>query len=284
MRKYIRCALYLLAALCLSAAYAGSYEDFFRSIKEDDDEIVQSLLQRGFDPNTPSPDGLHGLFMAIREPSPKVAAVLIAWPKTNIEARTPKDESPLMLAALKGQAGLVRQLVARGADINKPGWAPLHYAATAGSVEIIELLLEQSAFIDAESPNGTTPLMMAAMYGSPDAVKLLLDEGADLAMKNQQGLTALDFARRGSRPDSVKLIEARLRNPKPIGPLGPEAAAAALRAQGQPVTGSTPATGQPAAVEAPKAMDVHPVEPGNPSTPVPVAPGPLGPKRQPGTW
>jgi len=69
-------------------------------------------------------------------------------------------------------------------------------------------LLDKDAFINAQSPNGTTPLMMAAMYGSAAAVQLLLDEGADVAMKNQQGMTAADFAERGKRPDAVQLLGA----------------------------------------------------------------------------
>jgi len=39
------------------------------------------------------------------------------------------------------------------------------------------LLLDEHAYIDAASPNGTTPLMMAAHYGTPSAVKLLLEAG-----------------------------------------------------------------------------------------------------------
>jgi ankyrin repeat protein len=72
------------------------------------------------------------------------------------------------------------------------------------------LLLDESAYIDAESPNGTTPLMMAARYGSPEAVKLLIEEGADVHLKNQIGLTALDFAHQGKRPDAIKLIESAI--------------------------------------------------------------------------
>jgi ankyrin repeat protein len=71
-------------------------------------------------------------------------------------------------------------------------------------------LLDHSAYIDAESPNGTTPLMMAAMYGSPEAVKHLIQAGADLTIKNQLGLTALDFAIRGQRQNAKELIETGL--------------------------------------------------------------------------
>jgi ankyrin repeat protein len=123
-----------------------------------------------------------------------------------------------MMAALKGDKAAVDKLIARDADINKTGWAPLHYAATSGQVEIMKVLLEKSAFIDAQSPNGTTPLMMAAMYGSADAVKLLIDEGADLAMKNQKGMTALDFANSANRKDAVELITSAMsRKPASVG-------------------------------------------------------------------
>ena len=82
---------------------------------------------------------------------------------------------------------------------------------------IIELLLEQHAYIDAESPNGTTPLMMAAHYGSPAAVKLLLEAGADPALKNQLGLTAIDFAYRAGRQDAADMIAANIRAARPKG-------------------------------------------------------------------
>jgi uncharacterized protein len=115
-----------------------------------------------------------------------------------------------MLASLKGYLGLVQSLVNKDADVNKTGWTPLHYAASGGHVPVIQYLLENSAFIDAESPNGTTPLMMAAMYGSPEAVKALIQAGADPTLKNQLGLTALDFAVRGQRSNSIDLMQAGL--------------------------------------------------------------------------
>lgn len=191
-------------------SFAGSYEDFFKAVQFDDVKTVQALLQRGFDPNTVNPVGMAGLMIAVREPSLKVAQLLAGWPKVKAEVRNDKDESVLMLAALKGYLPLVKQLVENDADVNKPGWTPLHYAASSGQVAVIEFLLENSAYIDAESPNGSTPLMMAAMYGSPEAVKVLIQAGADLGIKNQLGLTALDFAVRGHRQNAKELIETGL--------------------------------------------------------------------------
>ena len=123
-----------------------------------------------------------------------------------------------MMAALRGHLEAVRALIARDADVNKPGWAPLHYAATGAQPQqaiIIALLLENHAFIDAASPNGTTPLMMAVHYGTRESVQLLLQEGADPSLKNQLGLSAADFALRASRKDMADLIAQAIRQRQP---------------------------------------------------------------------
>jgi ankyrin repeat protein len=198
-------------------AIAGSYENFFTAVKRDDPQEIAALLSRGFDPDTRDPQGNTGLFLALRDGSLKAAKALVDWPKTNVETRTAQDESPLMMAALKGQTELARKLIERNADVNKTGWTPLHYAATNGHLAIIELLLENHAYIDAESPNGTTPLMMAAHYGTPAAVKLLLDAGADPSLKNQLGLSAADFAMRANRQDAADLIAGAVRRAQPKG-------------------------------------------------------------------
>ena len=217
MRNYFKKLVYCVVVACFSMVHAGSYEDFFTAVKRDDSRTVANLLTRGFDANTLDPKGLHGLIIAVQEPSPKVAEVLLRWPKTNVEFRTGKDESPLMLAALKGQLELARKLVERGADVNKTGWTPLHYASTNGHLQIMDLLLENHAYIDAESPNRTTPLMMAAQYGTPAAVKLLLEAGADATLRNQLGLTAIDFANKAGRTDAAELIAAARRSQQPRG-------------------------------------------------------------------
>ncbi len=220
MRNYFNFAkkLIVLYSLFLSSVVlAGAYDDFFNAIKRDDASVIQSLLQRGFDPNTLDPKGLHGLFLALREPSPKAAQVLVNAPKINLNVLSSNGESPLMMAVFRGQVELAQQMISKGADVNKTGWTPLHYAATAGHVLLINLLLENHAYIDAESPNKTTPLMMAAHYGTPGAVKLLLEEGADPLLKNDLDLSAIDFAQRANKADSAEIIAAFVRAKVPKG-------------------------------------------------------------------
>ncbi len=220
MRNYIKKSIYLIVFIGFSSANAGSFEDFFAAIQRDDPQSLSALLRRGFDPNTLDAKGQSGLFLALRDPSPKVVDVLLKTPKIKVETRTPQDESPLMMAAMRGELKLAAALIDKDADVNKTGWTPLHYAASStqgDQLGVAKLLLENAAYIDAASPNGSTPLMMAAMYGNTSTLKLLLDEGADPTLKNQLGLTAVDFAQRADRKEMVELIGAAIRARQPKG-------------------------------------------------------------------
>ncbi|MDO8906082.1 ankyrin repeat domain-containing protein [Hydrogenophaga sp.] len=215
-KTFVFTGLFFLS-LC---AFASSYEAFFEAVQNDNESAVIGLTLRQFDLNTLNPDGEHALVIAIRSGSVKVANFLLDQKAVKVEVRNRHGESPLMMAALKGQLALAKRLIERKAEVNKPGWTPLHYAATNAdpvSVEMTRLMLEHHAFIDAVSPNRTTPLMMAAHYGHPDVVKLLLEEGADATARNEKGLTAIDFARGANRPAVVNIIASRQRNQQPRG-------------------------------------------------------------------
>ena len=192
--KYFKYLLYLYVFIGYSLSSAGAYDDFFKAIEFDRAEQVQQLLERGFDPNSPNPKGQPALMAAMQQSSNKVVDLLVNWPTTNLSIKNPQGETPLMLAALSNKLPLAKLLILRGADVNQAGWTPLHYAATKGHIEMMRLMIDNSAYLDAESPNGTTPLMMAAHYGTPMAVKLLLEEGADPRIKNKLGLSAWDFS------------------------------------------------------------------------------------------
>lgn len=191
---------------------AGSYEDFFDAVKQDDAAKVAALLRRGLDPNSIEPArGDTGLILALRDKSMQVVDVLLRDKNINLEARTFKGDTALMIAAFTNNEAAFNALLARGALVNQPGWTALHYAAAAGSNSMVKRLLDESAYIDAESPNKTTPIMMAARSGHILTVKLLLDEGADATLKNDQGKSAIDLAALYGHQDIVDGLKYRLR-------------------------------------------------------------------------
>jgi uncharacterized protein len=200
--------LALPLGLVLSAvAQAAPLDDFFRSVERDDARGVAALLQRGLDPNAIDDKGQVGLFVAMRDEANGVLDVLLAHPAIQVDAANRSNETPLMMAALKGNLPAVQKLVARGAALTREGWTPLHYAASGPSLEVISWLVAKGAPLEALSPNRTTPMMMAAGYGNSDGADIFLKAGANPRARNDAGLDAAAFARRVGRDKVASRID-----------------------------------------------------------------------------
>jgi ankyrin repeat protein len=197
----MRCLAVLLLAFATlgSVSQAASYDDFFLAIENDRAAEVQTLLQRGFDPNSRDEKGQVGLFLASRAGSLKVAQALLADPRTEVDATNEANETPLMMAAMRDQVDLAARMLARGASVNRAGWTPLHYAASSPGSATLALLLARGADVDSRSSNGSTALMLACRYGSEASVELLIAHGADALSRNERKLNAADFARSAGR-------------------------------------------------------------------------------------
>ena len=194
MRINFKILIYLYVFIGFSISKAGAFDDFFKAIVFDQVPVLGNLIYRGMDPNTPTEKGEPALVFAVRSGAPKTVAFLLKQAGIQTDATNTADETALMLAANANDLASANLLIEAGASVNRPHWTPLHYAASKGHTEMMRLLIENDAYIDAESPNGTTPLMMAAYYATPKAVKLMLEEGADPTLQNKDGQTALDMA------------------------------------------------------------------------------------------
>jgi ankyrin repeat protein len=206
-RGWLKLCAGVLAASPVLPSSAGAYEDYFRAIEGDDEAALRRLLARGMDPNTLDPGGQHGLYLALRGRATKAFQLLLQHPDSRVDHNNVAGETPLMMAALRADLDAMKALVARGGRIERPGWTPLHYAASSPSSAPVQWLLEQGAAANARAPNGNTPLMLAARYGSEESVKLLLQRGADRSLRNDRQLNAADYARLDGREALARWLE-----------------------------------------------------------------------------
>lgn len=99
-------------------------------------------------------------------------------------------ETPLMCAVKGRDAVHVMNLVALGANINKPdenGWTPLHYAAEQGNIRISQFLVNSGADLEARNSYQETPLIVAAQTPqNMDMVYSLLQCGANMGAQDDE--------------------------------------------------------------------------------------------------
>lgn len=192
-------ALVVSSVFSVSAQPTVADDPFFRAVANDDASTMSTLFLRGTDPNMRGPKGQLALVLALQANNERALDQLMSHPDIKIDLANDNGETPLMMAALRGQVAWMQKLLARGAQVQRNGWSPLHYAASGPSVAAVQLLLERGAPLNALSPNGSTPLMMAARYGAEDSARLLLKAGADASLRNEQQLQATDFAKATGR-------------------------------------------------------------------------------------
>ena len=213
MFKMMRKALLAAACaspLCSFAATPGQLADFYLAAQMDDAASVRKLLAVIGNPNGRDPvSGETALILALREESHRVVPVLLDAPAIDLEATAINGNTALMMAAFKRDTAAATALIGKGAHVNRGGWNALHYAAAAGSADIVRLLVANKAEIDARAPYGMTALMLAAREGQEDAVKALLLLGADASLKNSEDMTAAHIARRADKEGIVEMIRSQ---------------------------------------------------------------------------
>jgi uncharacterized protein len=124
----------------------------------------------------------------------------------------------LSWAAGAGDLLAVKQFLAAGDDVNERSTdnqemtALIHAAMLPrdSGYDVVKLLLDKGADVDARQNGGYTAVMAAVRHHSPRTVELLLSRGASLAFTNTRGETALDWAKQEKDPQVLKLIEAAM--------------------------------------------------------------------------
>jgi ankyrin repeat protein len=129
-------------------------------------------------------------------------------------AQAPADDrAELSLAIRQGNLDRAKAIVEKSPALvtsaDDSGFTPLHIAATAGRVDIIEYLLQRGADIEARTAGGQTPLFQTVPLASAEAFDCLLRKGARLGARDNSGKSILQFALSWQRPAMADLILAR---------------------------------------------------------------------------
>ena len=207
-----------------------------RSISAGRDGAVSVIDEGGFTP----------LLFAARQGDLASARLLLAA-GADANDTAPAGTSALVVAAHSGHGALAALLLDRGADANAAaaGYAPLHAAVLRGDADLVRALLAHGANPNAHLTRGTrhdrqgklwafdmtwtgaTPFFLAAKYGLGNIMRLLADSGADPRAGLEGGVTPLMVAagmltrgfgrggteRRGREMDSAEMELALRQDP-----------------------------------------------------------------------
>ena len=107
----------------------------------------------------------------------------------------PLKASILNFACAVGASGVVEHIIETGIDVNQKtgafGFTALHVAVIKNDFEIVKMLIEAGADVNASNINGFTPIIEASKWASPEIVSYLLENGAEIGRRNITRSTGL---------------------------------------------------------------------------------------------
>ncbi|KAL2694939.1 hypothetical protein Neosp_001528 [[Neocosmospora] mangrovei] len=174
-------------------------------------KCLELLLQHGFNPNIPNPDGETALWWAINNGRTDMCRLLLehgADPDLTPEGAVP----PLIESVFVDSLDMMKLLVERKADIEKKempgkGWqrTPLHAAIDYGHLDQVEYLLKQGADPNVKDSDELWALFTAAENGRTDMVRMLVEAKAELnSLSGSEKWTPLHGANK--YPETAELL------------------------------------------------------------------------------
>ncbi|MGA5553711.1 ankyrin repeat domain-containing protein [Streptomyces lavendulocolor] len=156
----------------------------FEAVHGGDEDAVVRLLRAGVPAGAADDDGCTALYLAaVNGRAGIVRLLLAAGADPDRASGADGGDLPLCGAACHGHTGAVRALLAAGAEVDRReafGFTALGWAVRQGFTDTVQALLEHGA--DPGLPgtgSGTEPpLVTAARRGSPSVVRALLERGA----------------------------------------------------------------------------------------------------------
>ena len=208
-----------------NAVDAGLMSPLHWAAKTGHTEMMQPLLEKGADRQAYNRDGFQPMHQAAWVGQIPCVEALLAERK-DLDSLTKRGEALLHIACLNGNIAMATYLLQNNVEVNP--WAkpplvlldslsefrvplttltPLHYACCKANYEMVSLLLDHEAWVNAATPEGVTALMMATESEETNIVNLLLSRGAKVNASMPGTLrTALHIAARRGDLETVQQL------------------------------------------------------------------------------
>jgi ankyrin repeat protein len=128
------------------------------------------------------------------------------------EGRTAEEVgNDIRREAAAGNVSAVRSMIERDPTLagqaDSFGMTPLHAAAAQGRTQVVQLLLDHKADVNAKAQGGLTPLLSAVAADQADVVALLVERGADVSVRAPDGKTAIELAKARGSNRIIELLQ-----------------------------------------------------------------------------
>ncbi len=114
----------------------------------------------------------------------------------------------LIEAVKNNDSVLVKKIITKNKvnDIDERSMTALHWASGNGNVEMVKILIDNGANVNAQEKSGYTPLHFAAGKGFNDVISVLVKSGADINKPAADNSTPLHFSAECDQTGSVNLL------------------------------------------------------------------------------
>jgi len=151
---------------------------FFEASLNGDLDVVRDAIARQTDVNQTDPDSRTALMLACFNGHTKICRLLLEA-KAKIDARDGTARTALMYAATGPHEECVSLLVEHKADVNLAdgveNWTPLMFAAAEGQTGVVRILLAAGADASAKDVDGEDAEMFARSKGHADLAKMIAE-------------------------------------------------------------------------------------------------------------
>ena len=237
MWKIMRgCVLFSVFCAIIFLSLPGwAAEDIFAMIEKGDIDGVKAAIAEGSDPNIRNSRQQTPIFIAARNASPEIVALLLNA-SADVTLKDDTGASVLFSALrlplptevsevfLEKKLEVVNLLLGAGVDVNavdNAGTTPLmFFTVIFGNKEwlsresvlmFLNTLLAAGLDLNARNSEGATALLLAAGIPKGKLAEALIDAGADVTAKEPTGMTALHWAAwNGTREVIKKLVASGL--------------------------------------------------------------------------